>query len=131
MTVLIDTSVWVNIFRDRTGTVAKKVSAIVGDDEIVLSRFTQLELLQGAANESEWFLLDSYLDSQEYLEASAATWGDAARIFYDLRRSGLTVRSSIDCCIAQLAMDFGALLLHEDRDFEKIASITALVQLRP
>ncbi len=99
---------------------------VVGDDEIVLTRFNQLELLQGARDEQEWSLLVSYLDGQDYLEARTETWREAARIYFDLRRLGRTVRSPIDCCIAQLALEHAALLVHRDRDFERIAEIRAL-----
>lgn len=99
------------------------------EDEVVLSRFSQLELLQGCRDEKEWKLLKSYLDTQEYLELSPGSWEDAARIYFDLRRQGLTVRSPIDCCIAQVAMDHEAMLLHRDRDFVRIAEIRALRQV--
>lgn len=130
MTVLIDTSVWINLFRDGTGSVQKDVSSIVGDDDVVLTRFNQLELLQGAIDESEWILLSDYLEVQYYLEASTVTWREAARIYFDLRRRGQTVRSPIDCCIAQIAIEHQVLLLHEDRDFEKIAEVRPLSQRR-
>lgn len=130
MTVLVDTSVWVNLFRDQTNSVARSVQAIVSDDEIALTRFTQMELLQGALNEQDWFTLSSYLEVQNYLEANHDTWRDAARIYYELRRQGQTVRSPIDCCIAQLAIEHRVLLVHEDRDFETIAEIRPLWQRR-
>ncbi len=130
MTVLIDTSVWINLFRDSTETIQETVSSIVGDEDVVLSRFNQLELLQGSIDESEWILLSDYLDVQDYLEASADTWRNAARIYYDLCRRGRSVHSTIDCCIAQIAIDYQVLLLHEDRDFERIADIRPLVQRR-
>lgn len=130
MTVLVDTSVWVNLFRDRSNSIARSVQAIVSDDEIALTRFTQLELLQGALNERDWFTLSSYLEVQSYLEANHDTWRDAARIYYELRRQGQTVRSPIDCCIAQLAIEHRVLLVHEDRDFETIAEIRPLWQRR-
>ena len=128
--VLVDTSVWVAVFRDATGGERDKLKSIVGDDEVVLTRFNQLELLQGARDEPEWRLLESYLDGQEYLEAQPDTWQQAARIFFELRRRGRTVRSPIDCCIAQLALEHDALLVHRDRDFETIASVRALAQQR-
>lgn len=130
MTTLIDTSVWINLFRDKTRTILNSVSSIVGDDDVVLARFNQLELLQGAVDESEWNLLSDYLEVQDYLEARADTWRKAARIYYDLKRRGQTVRSTIDCCIAQIAIEHKALLLHEDRDFERIAEIRPLMQRR-
>ena len=51
--VLIDTSVWISLFRDRTGQVRKKLETLVDDREVLLTRFTQLELLQGSLNEKE------------------------------------------------------------------------------
>lgn len=128
--VLVDTSVWVDVFRDATGDERGGLKAVIGDDDLVLTRFNQLELLQGAREEREWSLLVSYLDNQEYLEARAETWLGAARIFFELRRRGRTVRSPIDCCIAQLALEHGALLVHRDRDFETIADVRALRQQR-
>ncbi len=130
MTVLIDTSVWVDVLRDASGAAADRVRSIVADDEVVLTRFNQLELLQGAIDEREWTTLARYLDGQEYIEADVDTWRAAARIYYELRRRGRTVRSAIDCCIAQLAIEHEALLLHQDRDFEAIAEIRPLVAQR-
>ncbi len=128
--VLIDTSVWINLLRDQTGSVVNDVKSIVGEEDIALTRFNQIELLQGASNEQEWRLLSSYLDGQDYLEADADTWLKAGRIYYELRRRGRTIRSSIDCCIAQIAIDHRVLLIHEDRDFETIAEIRPLLQYR-
>ena len=126
MTVLIDTSVWVDVLRDASGAAADRVRSIVDDDEVVLTRFNQLELLQGALDEREWTTLANYLEGQDYVEAGDDTWRAAARIYYELRRRGRTVRSAVDCCIAQLAIEHEALLLHQDRDFETIAEIRPL-----
>jgi len=127
--VLIDTSVWVDLFRDTSGSTRQKMVEVVGDHEVVLSRFQQLELLQGCRDEHEWSLLGSYLDTQEYLEMELSSWSDAARTFFDLRRMGLTVRSPIDCCIAQIALDHDLLLVHRDHDFETLSRIRPLRQV--
>jgi hypothetical protein len=44
-------------------------------------------------------------------------------------RKGLTVRSPIDCCIAQAALENNLLLIHNDRDFETIAQVRLLQHL--
>ena len=130
MTILIDTSVWVDLLRDQTGSIASSVRTIVGDAEIALTRFNQLELLQGASDERDWALLSEYLEVQEYLEANASTWRNAARIYFELRRRGMTVRSLIDCCIAQIALEHRVMLLHKDHDFETIAKMRPLQHCR-
>ena len=124
--VLVDTSVWIKILRDKTGETVKAFRKSVETDAIVFCRFTQLELLQGAKDDREWQTLDEYLSTQYYLEASSDTWRNAAKIYFDLRRKGITLTSSIDCCIAQLAIEAQILLLHTDQDFEKIASVRPL-----
>ncbi|MBE9204110.1 PIN domain nuclease [Synechocystis salina LEGE 06099] len=124
--LLIDTSVWISVFRDRTGQVRQKLETLIGDRDVFLARFTQLELLQGSLNEKEWMLLSTYLETQDYVELTNDSWQKAARIFYDLRRQGLTVRSPIDCCIAQVALENDLLLVHNDRDFETIAQVRLL-----
>ena len=121
--VLVDTSVWVDLFRDPDDQVRDALKRVTGDDDTVLTRFNQLELLQGARDEHEWGVLADYLDHQDYLEAGADTWRNAARIYFDLRRRGHTVRSPVDCCIAELARQHDALLVHRDRDFVAIAEI--------
>ena len=126
--ILVDTSVWIEILRDRVGKVVNAFKERVGSDNCVLSRFNKLELLQGAKDEREWNLLSSYLSTQYYLEAEEETWDSAARIYFDLRRKGVTVNSPIDCCIAQIAMEYGAILLHRDKDFVKISRIRPLKQ---
>jgi predicted nucleic acid-binding protein len=126
--ILVDTSVWIEVLGDRFGGKKAAFVTALQEDDAVLTRFQQLELLQGARDEREWSLLSEYLDGQAYLEADSQTWAEAARIYYDLRRLGKTVRSPIDCCIGQLAIDHDVLLLHRDRDFEAIAGIRPLRQ---
>jgi predicted nucleic acid-binding protein len=128
--LLIDTSVWIAVFRDRTGHVRQQLETFIDDREVLLTRFTQLELLQGSLDEKEWNLLSTYLDTQDYIEPTSNSWQAAARIYYDLRRKGLTVLSPIDCCIAQAALEHNLLLIHNDRDFETIAKVRSLQHLR-
>jgi predicted nucleic acid-binding protein len=128
--ILVDTSVWIEILGDRFGGKKATFESALSGDDAVLTRFNQLELLQGAHDEHEWSLLSEYLDDQDYLETTADSWVNAARLYFDLRRLGKTVRSPIDCCIAQIAIDYDVLLFHRDRDFETIAEVRPLRQQR-
>ena len=127
---LVDTSVWIDIFRDRTLAKRQAFEKLVDANSIVLSRFTQMELLQGCRDDGEWRLLQLYLAEQDYVEQTVESWTEAARIYYDLRRRGLTVRSTIDCCIAQIAIEYQLTLVHNDRDFETIQQVRSLSCLK-
>ena len=128
--ILVDTSVWVEIFKDKTGNIVKAFQKTIGTDNYVMSRFNQLELLQGARNQKELELLEDYLSTQYFLEATHDTWPEAARIYYELRRRGFSINSPVDCCIAQVALEHGAILLHRDKDFEKISRLRPLQEKR-
>jgi predicted nucleic acid-binding protein len=57
----------------------------------------------------------------------------AAEIYRQGRRRGITIRSSVDCLIAAIAIDRKIPVWHRDRDFDAIARYTGLeaVQSEP
>jgi predicted nucleic acid-binding protein len=67
----------------RTGTVRRTLQTLVKDESIFLSRFTQMELLQGCRDQREWTLLQIYLQEQDYIEQITNIWVAAARIYND------------------------------------------------
>ena len=128
--LLIDTSVWIKLFGDTNGKFKQALVDAIDDRDYYLSRFSQTELLQGAKNDHEWAELNNYLSTQEYVDPSIESWSHAAQIYYDLRRQGITVSNTIACLIAASAIEHELLLLHDDRDFEAVASGTNLNELR-
>jgi predicted nucleic acid-binding protein len=51
---------------------------------------------------------------------------EAAKISFCLRKKGMALGSSIDCLIAQTAIEHGLYLLHNDSDFDRIANASSL-----
>lgn len=127
---LVDTSVWIELLRDRSGTRREAFLAAMGDVPVALARPIEYELLAGCRDEREWRLLASYLDEQFYLPIEERTWREAARIYFDLRRHGLTVSGPVDCVLAQLALDHDAVLVHRDGDYPAITEVRPLQQRR-
>jgi predicted nucleic acid-binding protein len=126
--ILVDTSIWIALFRDKSGQLQEAFQDRIRSDIYVLSRFNQLELLQGAKDSEEWLTINDYLSTQIYLEMHETSWREAAKTYFDLRRRGITLNSAVDCCIAQVAIENYATLLHHDRDFELIARVRPLSQ---
>ena len=127
--IIVDTSVWIEVLKDKSGLIVDRFRSIVSTSEVLFCRFVQLELLQGAKDELEWKKLDEYLETQYYLEAEEKTWRNAALIYFKLRKLGLTVRSPIDCCIAQIAIENNVILFHRDQDFIRIKDHFPLNQI--
>lgn len=125
---LVDTSVWIEVLRDATGVKREAFREAMAGEPVAISHLTEYELLAGSRDQADWRLLASYLDDQLYLSLADESWRDAARIYFDLRRRGLTISGAVDCAIAQLALDHDALLVHRDRDFQAIAEVRPLRQ---
>ena len=129
MTIL-DTSLLVPLVRTRGAEYAARLAAMIGDMDVYLTVVTEIELLQGAKDEIDWRKIEAVLTRQDILQPAPADWRHAARTYFDLHRNGLTVRRVLDCLIAEIAVNRGMMLLHNDRDFEVIATIRPLIQRR-
>ena len=55
-----------------------------------------------------------------------ASYEQAANIYFLCRKKGVPIRSTIDCLIAQTAIERDLYLLHNDKDFDRISSVTDL-----
>ncbi len=128
--MLLDSSVVVPVTRGKGDDKLKRLVDAIGTEDFYLSRFTELELLQGARDGADWARLVGFLDAQEFIGLQDNGWRDAAAIYFELRRKGVTVGSVIDCCIAQTAMERGLILVHDDGDFEQILTVRPLKLLR-
>jgi predicted nucleic acid-binding protein len=125
--VLVDTSVLINFFRGKETPSTRYFESICHGPFYITSIILQ-EMLQGAKNLAEFEKLNDYLSSQFFCFPShpVISFEKAAAIFFEARRQGCTVRSTIDCLIAQIAIDNDLVLLHDDKDFEKLANCSAL-----
>ncbi len=132
--VLVDTSVWVDFLR---GAPLPQVRALrdllAGDTAVGTAPIILQEVLQGADSEARFDKWRRYFDDLWcYVPAHPVqTHVAAARMYQTCRRAGKTPRSSNDCLVAQIALENGLALLHNDRDFEAIAAAIPELRLYP
>lgn len=128
---LIDTSVWIDYFRHKDNPATQLFIHIL-DNNIPFGITSVIfqEILQGAANNKELTQLNSYLCTQRffYPKDQITTYHAAAQIYFNCRRQGLTIRSTIDCLIAQIAIEHDLMLVHNDSDFLLIQKANAKLQ---
>ena len=128
MLVLVDTSIWVDLF-------SKKPSCKLTETD--LERVATCppivqEILQGISNDSvRQDIKDRLLGLPSLAESVLVEdYIAASELFVAGRKKGLTIRSSIDCLIAAIAIKKNVPVWHKDRDFENIAAFTTLRTLR-
>ncbi len=116
---LIDSSVWIDYFADRTTPGVDELDRrLVQGSSVYTCGVVCTEVLQGIRHEAEYRLVRSLFDELIYLPMHRGTFLAAADIYRSLRRKGITVRKSVDCMIAAVAIEYDLLLLHNDRDFD-------------
>lgn len=123
--VLVDTSIWIEIFRKGSSLGPEEAFEL---EETVTCLPVVQEVLQGFRDEG------AYRSAREAMLAlpmveSPLPWGlveQAVELYRLARRRGLTVRSSTDCLIAACAIRHNLTVLHRDRDFQVLAQVSAL-----
>jgi predicted nucleic acid-binding protein len=133
MTVLVDTSAWVEYLR---GTGSRHHAyvrrAIARDDPLGWTDPVLYELTAGAASAARAGELRALLLRGPFLAvAGLRDWERAADLYRTARSRGLTVRSAVDCLVAAVALRTTTPVVARDRDFAVLAEISDLDLLDP
>jgi predicted nucleic acid-binding protein len=122
--ILVDTSVWIALLN---GNLGKQVSHDQLLGFVTCGPVVQ-EVLQGLRDDHRNGELRKSLFALPRLSdpLSLGVFLEAADIYRDGRAKGYTIRSSVDCLIAAIAIQNDVPVWHRDRDFTAIARFTRL-----
>lgn len=120
--ILADTSIWIELLAGR--------QRIDPDDllRLVTCPPVQQEIRQGLRRAAQ---SDAFFENFQSLPCLGdplpkSLFVEAAEIYREGRRRGITIRSSYDCLIAAIAIENNVPVWHRDRDFDQIARYTRL-----
>ena len=122
---LIDTSAWIAHF---SRSDAFDLRTICSPDERVLCLPVYQEILQGIRDEAWFREMTSILQSARFVEVpmTMALFDEAVSLYRIARKQGRTIRASADCLVAAAAIRHDLTVVHRDRDYTAIASVSAL-----
>lgn len=104
-----------------------RLRELVGTGQIAITDVVAMETLAGARDQGELRRLRRLLARCEYLPVEGPRdYEAAAELYRDCRAGGATVRRLTDCLIAVVALRADVPVLHPDRDFDAIATHSAL-----
>jgi len=130
MKVLIDTSVWIDFFAGRQPPHVTVLEKLIKDrEDICICGIILTEVLQGIRHENEFRKTKALFNTMVFLPKAYSTFLLAAEIYRNLRRKGATIRKTMDCIIAAVAIENDIMLLHNDRDFIPIEAHLGLKAL--
>jgi len=126
--ILVDTTIWIDFLRENSSPFKKRLHQLIEQEEdLCLSAINLTEILQGIKSETEFERTRRhFLAFPLFLMSDVSTYIHAARIYRTCQRSGKTVRKTVDCLTAAIAIENNLTLFHNDRDFDKIAACTNL-----
>lgn len=123
---LVDTSVWIDYLKGRhVEHVALLDELLANPLAVGISDLVYLEILQGARDQESFDRFRRYFSGLRFYRFADpdCSYPAAAQLFLDCRGQGVTVRSTVDCLIAQCALEHDLILLHHDRDFERMRRV--------
>jgi len=127
--IVVDTSVWVAAFRNRSSMEAITLSALLDEDDVALAAPIRIELLIGASSADRVHLRRS-LSALPVLYPGDSTWqlidGWIDRASAAGERFGFA-----DLLIGAIAVERGAAVWSLDTDFERMAKIGLLEVHKP
>jgi len=130
--LLLDSSVWIDIHRARATAATRYVEARDEHEEIATTGIIFQEVLQGIRLQAEYEYMRQVLWSTLILQPrELSTYEVAAQLHRAARAAGFTIRKPNDCLIATLALEHGALLVHNDRDFFALAQVEPALMIFP
>jgi hypothetical protein len=127
--VLVDTSILIDFLRGADNAAVGRFQQILDNNvPFGISPLTYLEVLQGTRTEKDYAMVKRYLETHRFfgLLDEKESYAAAARIYFNCRKKGITINSTVDCLIAQTAIENDLTLLHNDADFDRMRRVAPL-----
>lgn len=131
MMVLVDTTVWIDFFSANLTPQVEALEKLIAErEDICLCGVILTEILQGIRDDAEFKKTKNLLANLVFLPMPYSAYLSSAEIYRGLRRKGITIRKSVDCMIAAVAIENDIPLLHNDKDFIPIEKQFGLKRLK-
>src|SRR5208282_1422849 len=124
--ILVDTSVLISFLKGQDNESCKRLDYIIENQiPFGINRYVYQEILQGSRDKKEFEELKEYLGSMRFYELKYGkeSYEKAAYMYFLCRKSGLTIRSTIDLLIAETAIENEISLLEDDNDYVQISKV--------
>jgi predicted nucleic acid-binding protein len=117
--ILVDSSVWIDYFRDLETPQTAALEALIGRETIGIGDLVLTEVLQGCTTDRAFAVALESLSALDQVTIGGSEVAiEAARNFRRLRTRGITIRKTIDTLIATRCIRDDLSLLYSDRDFD-------------
>jgi predicted nucleic acid-binding protein len=128
--MIFDSSIWIDYLRGNKTPSTNLLDRLLDEytvPNVHLCPAIFQEILQGINQKDNPLLIKDLLLTSQFLQIDSYFAAEnAATLYRSLRIKGITIRKPNDCLIAFYAIHFKLELVHNDKDFDKIAKHTSL-----
>jgi predicted nucleic acid-binding protein len=131
VSLLLDTSVWVEYLRDTGSPASAEVARLLHEDleQVATTPPVVMELLAGATDDAALLALEQLAAGLPALAVDPALdFASAAAVHRAARRRGRTVRGLLDCLLAAIAARHDAVVVHRDADLALACAVVGVQQ---
>ncbi len=123
MRVLVDSTVWIDFFRGHQTPHTRRLKELLAAGiDICVCGHVWAEVLRGTRHDEQYAKVLRRFRVLHFLSMDRRDFTKAADVFRHLRSRGLTLKNSVDTFIAAAALRHDVHILHNDSDFDLIAS---------
>ena len=116
--ILVDSSVWIDYFNGQATRETDYLDRLLGNDVAATGDLILVEVLPGFRRDTDYAAARRAFSRLTSYDMGGLERGyQAAKRYRQLRKSGVTVRKTIDVIIGSFCIDEGLPLLFSDRDF--------------
>jgi len=121
--ILVDSSVWIDYFNGSSTWQTDLLDNYLSSVPVVIGDLILTEVLQGFGSDRDYETAKIFLSALPFRRMGGYNVAiQSAQNYRSLRKAGVTVRKTIDVIIATFCIMEGLTLLHDDRDFNSLAS---------
>ena len=129
--VLVDTSAWIDFFRDGSSPYGAVVDALLQEDLVCTTGLVKAEILPGARTRKEFSLLKEYFNVLPLLQDPDSMWDDVIYAQRKLKQKGINGVGIPDLIVAVTAMKHEVKVFSKDRHFDSMKKNIGLKVFEP
>jgi predicted nucleic acid-binding protein len=119
--IVVDSSVWIDALNGVNTIQTDTLNNILGKEEIIITDHILLEVLRGFRSEKDYNAAKYYLERFRcYSTLDKELAIKCAENYRVLRKTGITIKSTVNLMIATYCIENNLALLHNDHDYDPI-----------
>jgi predicted nucleic acid-binding protein len=125
--MVVDSSVWIDYFNGKRTQQTDWLDTSLGNTPVLMGDLILTEVLQGFQGSREFKIAKDLLLGMPFMPMVGRVIAlQSAENYRSLRRTGVTVRKTIDVIIGTFCIYYQLPLLHDDRDFDPMVKFLGL-----